>query len=94
MLFRSFGLGWNLALQEHVPDQMLSRAFSYDALGSFVAIPVGQLAAGPLATAFGLQRVVLCAGVTVVVIALLTLTSRAVRTLQRVTEPDPVETRA
>jgi hypothetical protein len=78
-----FGLGWNLAMQEHVPDQMLSRAFSYDAFGSFVAIPVGQLAAGPLATTFGLQRVVFGAGVAVVLIALVTLTSRAVRDLPR-----------
>ncbi len=43
-----FGLGWSLAMQEHVPDEMLSRAYSYDALGSFVAIPVGQLAFGPI----------------------------------------------
>ena len=42
-----FGLGWNLAMQEHVPDEMLSRAYSYDALGSFVAIPIGQLALRP-----------------------------------------------
>ena len=41
-----FGLGWNLAMQEHVPEEMLSRAYSYDALGSFVAIPVGQLVYG------------------------------------------------
>lgn len=87
-----FGLGWNLALQEHVPDRMLSRAFSYDAFGSFVAIPIGQLAAGPLATALGLQRVVLGAGIAVVVIALLTLSSRSVRTLPRASqEPEPVK---
>ena len=42
-----FGLGWNLAMQEHVPDEMLSRAYSYDSLGSFIAIPIGQLVAGP-----------------------------------------------
>jgi hypothetical protein len=29
---------------------MLSRAYSYDALGSFVAMPLGQLAFGPLVT--------------------------------------------
>ena len=44
-----FGLGWNLAMQEHVPDEMLSRAYSYDSLGSFIAIPIGQLAPVPLA---------------------------------------------
>ena len=43
-----FNLGWNLVMQEHIEDRMLSRAYSYDALGSFVAMPLGQLAAGPL----------------------------------------------
>ena len=57
-----FGLGWNLAMQEHVPDQMLSRAYSYDALGSFVAIPLGQLLFGPLGTRFGIQDVMLVSG--------------------------------
>ncbi len=33
-----FSIGWNLAMQENIEDQMLSRAYSYDALGSFVAI--------------------------------------------------------
>ena len=79
-----FGLGWNLAMQEHVPDEMLSRAYSYDALGSFVAIPVGQLLFGPLGAAFGTQEVVLVGGIVYVVIALATLSSRSVRTLARI----------
>ena len=48
-----FGIGWNLAMQENIDDDMLSRAYSYDALGSFVAMPVGQLVYGPLGEAFG-----------------------------------------
>jgi hypothetical protein len=78
-----FGLGWNLAMQENVPDDMLSRAFSYDAIGSFIAVPIGQLAVGPLALAFGIEHVILVAGIALVVIALLTLLSRAVRDLPR-----------
>ncbi len=34
-------MGWNLAMQENVEDDMLARAYSYDALGSFVVMPVG-----------------------------------------------------
>ena len=82
----SFSLGWNLAMQENVPDDMLSRAYSYDMLGSFVAIPVGQLLFGPLGLAFGIQRVMLIAGIVYVLIALVTLASRSVRDLQRVTQ--------
>lgn len=78
-----FSLGWSLAMQEHVPEEMLSRAYSYDALGSFVAIPVGQLLFGPLGAALGVAHVILVAGVVYVVIALATLGSRSVRTLER-----------
>jgi MFS family permease len=83
-----FGLSWDLAMQEHVPDEMLARAYSYDMLGSFVAIPVGQLLFGPLGLVFGIQSVMLVAGVVYVVVALATLASRSVRELPRA--PDPL----
>ena len=54
---RGLLMGWNLAMQENIEDSMLSRAYSYDALGSFVAMPVGQLAYGPLGAAFGYEEV-------------------------------------
>jgi predicted MFS family arabinose efflux permease len=87
-----FGMGWNLAMQENIDDSMLSRAYSYDALGSFVAIPVGQLAFGPLAAAFGYEEVLVVASVVYVAIVALVLCSRSVRTLQRApaTPTDPV----
>ena len=70
-------------MQEHVPPDMLSRVYSYDMLGSFIAIPVGQLAFGPLGAAFGLQHMILVAGIAYCVISLLTLASRSVRTMSR-----------
>lgn len=82
-----FSLGWDLAMQEHVPDDMLSRAYSYDMLGSMAAIPVGQLLFGPLGLVFGIQRVMLIAGIAYLAIALATLLSPAVRTLERVSRP-------
>lgn len=78
-----FSMGWNLAMQENIDDRMLSRAYSYDALGSFVAMPVGQLLYGPLGEVFGFRSVLLWSGVAYAAIALLTLTSRSVRDLQR-----------
>ncbi|WP_426245252.1 MFS transporter [Nocardioides sp. LHG3406-4] len=83
-----FGMGWNLAMQEHVPDEMLSRAYSYDALGSFVAIPVGQLAFGPLAAAYGFRDVLMVSGVVYVLVCGLVLCSREVRRLPRVVATD------
>jgi MFS family permease len=78
-----FNLGWNLAMQENIEERMLSRAYSYDALGSFVAMPVGQLAWGPLGLAFGNSRVLVVSGIAYAAICLLVLCSRSVRDLPR-----------
>jgi len=78
-----FSIGWNVAMQENIDERMLSRAYSYDALGSFVAMPVGQLVYGPLADAFGYRDVLVWSGVTYCLIAALVLTSRSVRSLGR-----------
>ena len=83
-----FSIGWNLAMQENIDEQMLSRAYSYDALGSFVAIPVGQLAFGPLAAAFGYRDVLIVSGILYFGICLLTLMSDSVRDLPRRIEVD------
>lgn len=82
-----FSLGWSLAMQENIEERMLSRAFSYDALGSFVAMPVGQLLYGPLGEAFGYRDVLVISGVLYAVIALATLSSRSVRQLRRAPVP-------
>lgn len=85
-----FSMGWNLAMQENIDDDMLSRAYSYDALGSYVAMPIGQLAWGPLGAAFGNSRVLVVSGIAYAAICLLVLCSRSVRDLPRRTgEPDP-----
>jgi MFS family permease len=78
-----FSMGWNLAMQENIDDDMLSRAYSYDALGSFVAMPVGQLLFGPLGDAFGFEAVLVVSGVAMIAVSLATLLSRSVRTLDR-----------
>jgi MFS family permease len=83
-----FGVGWNVAMQEHVPEEMLSRAYSYDALGSYVAIPVGQLLAGPLSDWLGLRPVLVASGVIYAGVCLLTLASPAVRNLERQPRPE------
>jgi MFS family permease len=87
-----FSLGWNLAMQENIDEEVLSRAYSYDALGSFVAMPIGQIIYGPLGDAFGYRSVLVVSAVVYTSVALLTLTSRSVRNLGRArrTEPVPV----
>ena len=84
-----FAIGWNLAMMENIEESMLSRAFSYDALGSFIAMPVGQLAAGPIGAAFGYSEVLVVSGIAFFVIVGVTLMSRSVRTLPRVQQVTP-----
>ncbi|MBO0841905.1 MAG: MFS transporter [Nocardioides sp.] len=79
-----FSLSWQVTMQEHVPGALLSRAASYDQLGSFAAVPIGQLAMGSLGAAFGVGNMLLVAGIGSFVVALVTLLSPAVRNLARV----------
>jgi hypothetical protein len=85
-----FSMGWTLAMQENIDEEMQSRAWSYDSLGSFVAMPIGQLAYGPLGAAFGYRDVLVVSGVSYAGICLLTLLSRSVRDLPRRQELEPV----
>ena len=66
-----------------MPQDRLSRVAAYDALGSFVFIPVGQLVAGPLAAAFGVPETLLLAAAMVVLPTLGALAVPAVRGLRR-----------
>lgn len=78
-----FILGWDLAMQENIDESMLSRVSSYDGVGSFVAMPVGQLIYGPLGDAFGYREVFVVSGIVYAAICVLTLASRSVRDLAR-----------
>ena len=44
---------WFTVFQQQVPERAQSRVSSYDALGSFVLMPIGFALAGPLADAIG-----------------------------------------
>ena len=53
--FQVFGVLWATTMQEQVPAEMLSRVSSYDAVGSFVFMPIGLALAGPLEIWVGLR---------------------------------------
>ncbi|SES20036.1 MFS transporter [Actinokineospora terrae] len=48
-----FGIAWDVSLQENIPPDRLARVYSYDAVGSFIALPLGEIAVGPLSLHFG-----------------------------------------
>ncbi len=78
-----FGIAWDVALQEHVPADRLARIYAYDALGSYVAIPIGQVVAGPLAERTGTDSTLLIAAALVVLAIAAALCSRSLRGLTR-----------
>jgi MFS family permease len=78
-----FGIGWETALGQHIPLDKLSRVSSYDALGSFVAIPVGQLSVGYVAAAAGVRTVELVGAALLGVLVLAMLAVPSVWRLDR-----------
>jgi MFS family permease len=78
-----FNTTWTTVLQENVPLEKLSRVSSYDALGSFVFIPLGLSIAGPVADAIGLTHALWLAAAVTTGSMLSALSVREVRELRR-----------
>jgi MFS family permease len=78
-----FNTSWIVALQQHVPLEKLSRVSAYDALGSFVFIPLGLTIAGPLADALGLTHALWLAAAVATATSVSALSVREVRELRR-----------
>jgi MFS family permease len=78
-----FTIAWDVSLQENVPGEKLARVYSYDVLGSIVALPAGQLAVGPVAAAAGAGPTLVGCAVLIVAVTLAALASREVRVLRR-----------
>ena len=78
-----FGVLWTVAMQQQIPPEKLSRVFSYDMLGSFVLMPVGVAAAGPVSAIAGDRATLLGCAILIVAATAPVLLSRDVRTLER-----------
>ena len=82
---------WFTVFQQQVPEEARSRVSSYDALGSFVLIPLGTAVVGPLAAQFGVRTTLIAAGIVVQAMNLLVLLQRDVWaiTSEPATVPSP-----
>ena len=80
-----FGVLWDTAVMQEIPQEKLSRISSYDALGSWVLMPLGFIAAGPVSAAIGIRPTFIAAAALTVGATALVLLSRDVRTLERTT---------
>lgn len=80
-MFSVFGLIWPTTVQELVPERLLGRVFSIDALGSWVLLPIGFALAGWLTELFGAPTVFLVGGIGTVALTALGLLHPAIRKL-------------
>lgn len=76
-----FGVAWDVSLQENIPEDRLARVYSYDALGSFIALPIGEMAAGPLSDLIGRETTLLAGAALVTLATAGALCSRDLRNL-------------
>ncbi len=79
---------WFTVFQQQVPEGARSRVSSYDALGSFVLVPLGTALAGPVAVAIGIRETLLAAGIVILAANLLVLAQPAVWAIR--SEPEAV----
>jgi MFS family permease len=78
-----FGVLWDTAMQQEIPQEKLSRLSSYDALGSWVLMPLGLAAIGPVASVLGTRATLVACAALIVGATAPVLLSRDVRTLER-----------
>ncbi len=72
---------WETALVAHIPAGALSRVSAWDWMGSLALLPIGYLAAGPLADAFGASTVLAVGSALGLVLLLAGIVPRSVRQL-------------
>jgi len=85
----TFGIMWDTTMQQEIPQEKLSRVYSYDALGSWVLIPLGLAVAGPLAEVFGTRDTILGAAAISLTATLAVLLIPDVRTIERRSTASP-----
>ena len=87
-----FSVAWQTCMQRHVPPELLARLTSYDMVGSFIAIPVGEVAAGPVSHAIGVRPTLIACGLVIVVAVIAMIASPSVRNLLETANGATVET--
>jgi hypothetical protein len=82
-----FEVIWITTVQQRIAPSTLARVTSYDALGSFLFLPLGFALAGPAAEAFGIRAVLFFVGGFAVASGLLVPLLPSVRGLKRLEDP-------
>jgi MFS family permease len=83
-----FAVAWETAIQDQVPHHLLARVASWDSLASFIAMPIGNVLAGPLVGLWGTDPVLIGCAAVLALASAAPLLARGTRTLTRpVAEP-------
>jgi MFS family permease len=84
---------WQTTLQQHVPEEALSRVSAWDWMGSFLLLPLGLIAAGPVADLIGISTTLWISVAWAVFSTLVVLLVPSVRNLRRLDlrEEEPEE---
>ena len=82
-----FSAVWLTTLQQHVPEEALSRVSAWDWMGSFLFLPLGLIAAGPVADLIGVSTTLWISVAWAVLSTLVVVLVPSVRNLRRLDEP-------
>ncbi|MGN6797020.1 MAG: MFS transporter, partial [Gaiellaceae bacterium] len=74
---------WFTAFQQQVPEDARSRVSAYDAMGSFVFIPLGSAFAGFIASAIGPRTTLIAAGSLAIAANFLIFSRRSIYAIER-----------
>jgi MFS family permease len=84
-----FTVAWDTTMQTHVPTASLALVTAYDAMGSYIAMPLGEVAAGPIGQSVGTSTAIAGAAVIVVAAVIVMLSTRDVRDLSQPVGSNP-----
>jgi predicted MFS family arabinose efflux permease len=73
-----FAIAWDQSLQSHIPRDALSRVYSYDMVGSFLAVPLGEAVVGPATHVVGTTPVLWTCAALIVLATLVAASTRSV----------------
>jgi MFS family permease len=87
--FALFDVFWNTTMAEQIPRHPLSRASAWEWMGSLILLPVGYLAAGPVAEATNTETVLVGGAILTAAVLAIGLLPRQTRTLRRMQHAGP-----
>jgi hypothetical protein len=80
---------WFTVFQREIPERAQSRVSSYDALGSFVLIPLGMAFVGPVAAVLGVDETI---WISVAIFLACTAVIAAMPSVRAIRAPEPAVT--